>query len=156
MIWFDERFTLQLKKLIVMLNWNEIISGFALAFAGFTYAFLVCFIFFSSAPFWDTAIAITGALVGSIATYWVLTSSLPSFWILVLIFLSQAVVMGFLGGFLPEGIFPGSFLCLGNFALGITSRYTTFSQQRILLILVAFMVIFIPVWAADFLRRNAN
>jgi hypothetical protein len=139
-----------------MLNWNEIFSGLALAFAGFAYAFIVCFIFVANAPFWDTAIAIGGALVGTVATYWVLTSSLPSFWILALIFLSQAVVMGFLGGFLPEGIFPGSFLCAGNLALGITSRNTNFSQQKTLLILIVFMALFIPVWAADFLRRNAN
>lgn len=139
-----------------MLNWNEIFSGLALAFAGFAYAFTVCFVFFASAPFSDTAIAIAGALVGTVATYWVLNSSLAGFWILVLIFLSQAVVMGFLGGCLPEGMFPGSFLCAGNIALGITSRYTTFSQQKTLLILMVFMAIFVPVWAADFLRRNPN
>ncbi len=139
-----------------MVNWNEFFSGLALAFAGFAYAFTVCFIFVANAPFWDTVIAIAGALVGIIATYLVLASSLPSLWILALIFLSQAVTLGFFGGFLPEGMFPGSVLCAGTLALGITSRYTTFSQQKTLLILVVFIALFIPVWAADFLRRQES
>ncbi len=140
----------------MMVNWNEIFSGLALAFAGFAYAFTVCFIFVANAPFWETAIAIAGALVGTVVTYLALTSSLPSLWILVLIFLSQAVTVGFVGGFLPEGMFPGAFLNAGTLALGITSRYTSFSQQKTLLILVVFMALSIPVWAADFLRRQGN
>ncbi len=135
-----------------MLNWNEIFSGLALAFAGFAYAFIVCFIFVANAPFWDTAIAIGGALIGTVMTYWIPTSFLPSLWILALIFLSQAMVIGFLGGFLPGGMYAGSFLWMGTLALGITSRYTTFSQQKTLLILIVFIALFIPVWAADFLR----
>ena len=139
-----------------MLNWNEIFSGLALAFAGFAYAFTVCFIFFVKAPFWDTAIAIAGSLVGTLVAYWALTSSLPGLGILALVFLSQAVAIGFLGGFLPEGMFAGSLLWTGTLALGITTRYTTLSQQKALLILVVFMVIFIPVWATDYWRRNPN
>lgn len=139
-----------------MLYWNEIFSVLALAFAGFTYAFTLCFIFFIAAPFWDTVIAIAGALVGTIATYWALTSSLPSLGILALMFLSQAVTVGFAGAFLPEGMYAGLFLNAGTLALGITSRYTTFSQQKTLLILVVFMALSIPVWAADFLRRQGN
>ena len=139
-----------------MLNWNEIFSGFALAFAGCAYAFTVCFIFFAKAPFWDTAIAIAGALVGTLVAYWALTSSLSGLGILGLIFLSQAVAIGFLGGFLPEGVFPGAFLWAGTLALGLTSRYTTFSQQKTLLILVMFVALFIPVWAVDYWRRNPN
>ncbi|MEG3849828.1 hypothetical protein QT971_20985 [Microcoleus sp. herbarium19] len=139
-----------------MLNWNQIFSGFALALAGFAYAFAVCFIFFAKAPFWDTAMAIAGALVGTAATYSVLISSLPSLSILGLMFLSQAVAIGFLGGFLPEGMYAGACLNLGTLALGLTSRYTTLSQQKTLLILVVFMVIFIFFWAADFGRRNAS
>lgn len=139
-----------------MLNWNQIFSGLALALAGFAYAFVVCFIFFAKALFWDTAMAIAVALVGTIATYWVLVSSLPGLWILGLMFLSQGVAIGFLGGFLPEGMFAGTCLNLGTLALGLTSRYTTFSQQKTLLILVVFMVTFIPVWATDFWRRNVN
>ncbi|MEG3894462.1 MULTISPECIES: hypothetical protein [unclassified Microcoleus] len=137
-----------------MLNWNEIFSGLALALAGFAYAFAVCFIFFCTAPFWDTVIAIAGALVGTVATYWVLTSSLPSLGILALMFLSQAVTVGFAGAFLPEGMYAGVFLNAGTLALGITSRYTTFSQQKTMLILVLFVALFLPVWAADFWRRN--
>ena len=133
-----------------------IFSVLALAFAGFAYAFTVCFIFFVKAPFWDTAIAIAGALVGTVVGYWALTSSLPSLSILGLYFLSQTVAIGFVGGFLPEGMFIGTFLNAGTLALGITSRYTTLSQQKTLLILVVFMVIFIPVWAADYWRRNPN
>lgn len=139
-----------------MLNWNEIFSGFALAFAGCAYAFTVCFIFFAKAPFWDTAIAIAGALVGTLVAYWALTSSLSGLGILGLIFLSQSLAIGFLGGFLPEGVFPGAFLWAGTLALGLTSRYTTFSQQKTLLILVVLMALFIPVWAADYWRRNPN
>lgn len=139
-----------------MPNWNEIFSGLGLAFAGFAYAFTVCFIFFGNAPFWDTLFAIAGALVGSIAGYWVLISSLPSLGILGLMFLSQAVAIGFLGGFLPEGMFAGVCLNLGTMVLGIVSRYTTLSQQKTLLILVGFVALFIPVWAADFWRRNPN
>lgn len=137
-----------------MLNWNEIFSGLALAFAGFAYAFTVCFIFVANAPLWDTAIAIAGGLVGTAATYWVLVSSLPSLWILGLMFLSQAVTVGFVA-FLPEGMYAGSFLWVGTLALGIVSRYTSFSQKKIL-ILVLFVALFLPVWAADFLRRSAN
>lgn len=139
-----------------MLNWNEIFSGLALAFAGFAYAFTVCFIFAVKAPFWDTAIAIAGALVGTLVAYWALTSSLSALWILGLMFLSQAVTVGFVGGFLPEGMFACSLLWAGTLALGLTSRYTTLSQQKILLILVVFTAFFLPIWAADFLRRNAN
>ena len=137
-----------------MLNWNEIFSGLALAFAGFAYGFTVCFIFFVKAPFWDTVIAIAGSLIGTVGTYWVLVSSLPALWILVLIFLSQAVTIGFLGGFLPEGMFAGALLWGATLDLGITSRYTTFSQQKTLLILVVFVALFIPFWATDFLRRG--
>jgi hypothetical protein len=139
-----------------MLNSREIFSGLALALAGFTYAFTVCFMFFVNAPFWNTVIAIAGALVGTVATYWVITSSLSSLGILVLMFLSQAVTVGFVGAFLPEGMYAGSFLWVGTLALGITSRYTTFSQQKTLLILVVFIALFIPVWAAEFLRLNRN
>ena len=137
-----------------MLNWNMIFSVLALSFASFAYALTVCFIFFVKAPFWDTAIAIAGALVGTVVGYWTLTSSLPSLWILGLYFLSQTVAIGFLGGFLEEGMFPAAFLNAGTLALGLTSRYTTFSQQKTLLILVVFVGLFIPVWAADFLRRG--
>ncbi len=137
-----------------MLNWNQIFSVLALAFAGCTYALTVCFIFFVKAPFWDTAIAIAGALVGTVVAYWALTSSLSGLWILGLIVISQTVGIGFLGGFLPEGMFLAAFWNAGTLALGLTSRYTTFSQQKILQILVAFIVLFIPVWGANFLRRG--
>ncbi len=139
-----------------MLNWNEIFSWLGLAVAGFAYAFTVCFIFFVKALFWDKVIAIAGALVGTIVAYWALTSALFGLGILGLVFLSQAVAIGFLGGFLPEGMFAGSLLWAGTLALGITSRYTSFSQGKTLLIFVAFMVLFIPVWATDFLRRQGN
>ena len=137
-----------------MLNWNMIFSVLALAFAGFVYALVVCFMFFSKAPFWNTAIALAGALVGTVANYWVLISALPSGSILGLYFLSQWVVSGFLAVFLQEGMYASVFLNAGTLALGIASRYTTFSQQKTLLILVVFVALFIPVWAADFLRRG--
>lgn len=135
-----------------MLNSNQIFSVLALAFAGCVYALVVCFIFAVNAPFWDKAIAIAGALVGTVANYWVLTSSLPSAWILVLYCLSQSVVTGFFSVFLPEGMLASGYLNAGNFVLGITSRYTTFSKQKTLLILVGFIVLFIPSWGASFLR----
>jgi hypothetical protein len=119
-----------------MLNWNEIISGLALAFAGFAYALF----FFShlpfrqydyAAPLW--AIGMAGAL--TIAMNWLLSSSLLTGWNWIAgLYGCQLVIMAFGSVFLGDGLFVPTLLFFGTMIVGVTSVYTTFSQQKILLI----------------------
>ncbi|MFM9267216.1 hypothetical protein [Tychonema sp. BBK16] len=127
---------LQLEKSIAMLNWNEIISGLALAFAGFAYA-LVFFVLLPfrqydyAAPLW--AIGIAGAL--TIAMNWLLSSSLLTGWNWMAgLYGCQLVLILFGSIFLGDGLLLPNLLFFGTIIVGVTSVYTTFSQQKILLI----------------------
>jgi hypothetical protein len=119
-----------------MLNGNEIISGLALAVAGFAYA-LFCFVLLPfkqydyAAPLW--AIAMTIAL--TTAMTWLLSSSLLAGWIWVAaLFGFQIAIMLFCGEFMGGGLILSSWLFAGTLIVGIASIYTNLSQQKTLLI----------------------
>jgi hypothetical protein len=132
-----------------MLNWNEIISGLALACAGFVYALL----FFMLLPFkqYDYAvplwiigmmIALTTALTTIIN--WLLSSSLLSGWNWVAGYLSCQLVFILFGMvFLQDALFLPSFLFFVTIIVGLASAYTSFSQQKTLLILGLCTVFFL-------------
>ena len=119
-----------------MLNWNEIISGLALAFAGFAYA-LVFFVILPfrqydyGAPLW----AIGMAIALTIAMNWLLSSSLLTGWSWVGGLYGCQLVLIFFGSvFLGDGLLLPSLLFLGTMIVGVASIYTSFSQQKTLLI----------------------
>jgi hypothetical protein len=119
-----------------MLNWNEIFSGFALAFAGFAYA-LVFFVLLPfrqydyGAPLW----AIGMAIALTIAMNWLLSSSLLSGWSWVGGLYGCQLVLIFFGSvFLGDGLLLPSLLFSGTMIVGVASIYTSFSQQKTLLI----------------------
>lgn len=127
---------LQLEKVITMLNWNEIISGLALAFASFAYA-LVFFVLLPfrqynyAEPIW----AIVMASVVTIAMNLLLSSSLLTGWNWIAGLYGCQVVLIFFGSlFLGDGLLLPSLLFSGTMIVGITSVYTSFSQQKTLLI----------------------
>ena len=114
-----------------MLNWNDILSGLGLVLAGFAYA-SVSFTLISYCPFWVTAIM----FVFTVAIDWLLSSSLPTKWIVATAFASQMASLGFLGNVLPgDGIFVASFWWLATLIVAIVSHYTTFLQAKSLLFL---------------------
>lgn len=128
-----------------MLNGNEIISGLALAFAGFTYA-LFCFVLLPfrqydyAAPLWAIAMAI--AL--TTAMNWLLSSSLLAGWSWVAaLFGFQIAIILFCGEFVGGGLILSSLLFTGTLIVGITSIYTKFPQQKTLLIVGLCTVFFI-------------
>jgi hypothetical protein len=115
----DERFTLPLQKSIAMLHWNEIISGLALAFAGFAYPL----VFFVLLPFrqYDYAAplgAIAMAIALTIAMNWLLSASLLSGWSWVAALFGFQVALMFFGSvFLEDGSYLPNLLCFGNIAI---------------------------------------
>ncbi|NJK66564.1 MAG: hypothetical protein HC941_08515 [Microcoleus sp. SU_5_3] len=128
-----------------MLNGNEIISGLALAVAGFAYA-LFCFVLLPfrqydyAAPLWAIAMAV--AL--TTAMNWLLSSSLLAGWIWVAaLFGFQIAIILFCGEFLGGGLILSSLLFAGTLIVGITSIYTNISQQKTLLIVGLCTVFFI-------------
>jgi hypothetical protein len=128
-----------------MLNGNEIISGLALAVAGFAYA-LFCFVLLPfrqydyAAPLWAIAMAI--AL--TTAMNWLLSSSLLAGWIWVAaLFGFQIAIILFCGEFVGGGLILSSLLFAGTLIVGIASIYTNFSQQKTLLIVGLCTVFFI-------------
>jgi hypothetical protein len=128
-----------------MLNGNEIISGLALAVAGFAYA-LFCFVLLPfrqynyAAPLWAIAMAI--AL--TTAMNWLLSSSLLAGWIWVAaLFGFQIAIILFCGEFVGGGLILSSLLFTGTLIVGIASIYTNFSQQKTLLIVGLCTVFFI-------------
>jgi hypothetical protein len=128
-----------------MLNGNEIISGLALAVAGFAYA-LFCFVLLPfrqydyAAPLWAIAMAI--AL--TTAMNWLLYSSLLAGWIWVAaLFGFQIAIILFCGEFVGGGLILSSLLFAGTLIVGIASIYTNFSQQKTLLIVGLCTVFFI-------------
>ncbi|NJS09152.1 MAG: hypothetical protein HC789_01595 [Microcoleus sp. CSU_2_2] len=128
-----------------MLNGNEIISGLALAVAGFAYA-LFCFVLLPfrqydyAAPLWAIAMAV--AL--TTAMNWLLSSSLLAGWIWVAaLFGFQIAIILFCGEFVGGGLILSSLLFAGTLIVGITSIYTNISPQKTLLIVGLCTVFFI-------------
>jgi len=126
-----------------MLNGNEIISGLALAFAGFAYA-LVFFVLLPfrqydyAAPLWAIAMAI--ALI--VAMNWLLSASLLTGWSWVAALFGFQLALLFFGSvFLGDGLLLPTLLFFGTMIVGIASVYTNFSQQKTLLI-VGFCTVF--------------
>jgi hypothetical protein len=119
-----------------MLNGNEIISGLALAFAGFAYAL----VFFVLLPFrqYDYAAplgAIAMALALTIAMNWLLSASFLTGWNWVAaLFGFQVALMFFDSVFLEDGLYLPNLLFFGTMIVGYTSVYTSFSQQKTLVI----------------------
>lgn len=114
-----------------MLNWNDIFSGLGLVLAGFAYA-SVSFTLISYCPFWVTAIM----FIFTVAIDWLLSSSLPTKWIVATAFASQMATLGFLGNVLPgDGMFVATFWWLATLSIAIVSHYTTFLKSKILLFL---------------------
>lgn len=98
--------------------------------AGFAYA-SVSFTLISYCPFWVTAIM----FVFTVAIDWLLSSFLLAKWIVATAFASQMATLGFLGNVLPgDGMFVATFWWCGTLTVGIVSHYTTFAQQKTLLI----------------------
>jgi hypothetical protein len=141
----DERFTLPLQKSIAMLHWKEIISGLALALAGFAYAL----VFFVLLPFrqYDYAAllgAIAMAIALTVAMNWLLSASLLTGWSWVAALFGFQVALMFFGSeFLGDGLLVPNLLFLGTIIVGIASVYTNFWQQKTLLIVGSCTVFFL-------------
>ena len=141
----DERFTLPLQKSLVMLNRNQIISGLALAFAGFAYAL----VFFVLLPFrqYDYAAplgAIVMAIALTLAMNWLLSASLLTGWSWVAaLFGFQVALIFFDSVFLEEGLYLPNLLFFGTMSVGYASVYTSFSQQKTLVIVGLCTVFFL-------------
>ena len=128
-----------------MVNWSEIISGLALAFAGFAYAlfFFVLLPFRQydyAAPLW--AIGMAGTL--TIAMNWLVSSSLLTGWNWIAgLYGCQLVLMLFGSVFLGDGLVLPNLLFLETIIVGVTSVYTNFLQEKTLLIVGLCTVFFI-------------
>ncbi len=128
-----------------MLNWNEIISGLALAVAGFTYAL----VFFVLLPFrqYDYAApieAIATAIALIVAMNWLLSSPLLTGWSWVAaLFVFQIALLFFGSVFLEDGLYLPNLLFLGTAIVGVASVYTSFSRQKTLLIVAGYTVFFL-------------
>ncbi|MEG4804958.1 hypothetical protein QUB63_30265 [Microcoleus sp. ARI1-B5] len=119
-----------------MLNWNKIISGLALAVAGFAYA-LVFFVLLPfrqydcAAPVW----AIGMAIALTVAMNWLLSASLLTGWTWVAALFGCQIVLIFFGSvFLGDGLLLPNCLFFGILLVGVASVYSNFSQQKTLLI----------------------
>ena len=129
-----------------MLSRNEIISGLALAFAAFTYAFVLFNILpFKNYNYGMPMRAIAMAIVLTVAMNWLLSSSLLTGWSWVAaLFGCQVVLVSFCSlWFLGEGLFLAAFLWAGIMIVGVASVYTNFSQQKTLLIVGLCTVFFV-------------
>ncbi|MEG4235517.1 hypothetical protein QUA40_25975 [Microcoleus sp. Pol11C3] len=117
---------------MTILNGNEIISGLALAFAGFAYAL----VFFVLLPFrqYDYAAplgAIAMAIALTLAMNWLLSASLVAGWNLVAALLGCQVALMFFGSvFLEDGLYLPNLLFFGTMSVGCASVYTSFSQKK--------------------------
>ncbi|MGL5061201.1 MAG: hypothetical protein ACRC62_14610 [Microcoleus sp.] len=128
-----------------MLNGNEVISGLALAVAGFAYA-LFCFVLlpFRQYDFAAPPQAIAIAIAFTAAVNWLLSSSLLAGWPWVMaLFSFQIAIILFCGEFVGGGLILSSLLFFGTAIVGITSIYTNFSQQKTLLIVGLATVFFL-------------
>ncbi|MCZ0903923.1 hypothetical protein ON021_28900, partial [Microcoleus sp. HI-ES] len=128
-----------------MLNGNEIISGLALALAGFAYA-LVFFVLFPFRQYVYTAPlgVIAMAIALTVAMNWLLSASLLTGWSWVAALFGFQVVLMFFGTvFLEDGLYLPNLLFFGTMIVGVVSVYTSFSQQKTLVIVGLCTVLFL-------------
>lgn len=125
------------------MNWNEIISGLALAVAGVAYATFLFVVL--PLRYYDSGISVWAigiAIALTVAMNWLLSESLLTGWSWVAaLFGFQIPLIIFCSLFLGDGLLLPSLLFLGTMVVGVTSVYTNFSQQKILLI-VSFCTVF--------------
>ena len=126
-----------------MLKWNEIISGLARAFGGFAYALA----FFVVLPLrqYDYAAplgTIAMAIALTVAMNWLLSASLLTGWSWVAALLGFQIALMFFGSvFLEDRLYLPNLVFFGTMSVGCARVYTSFSQQKTLLI-VGFCTVF--------------
>ena len=131
--------------LLAMMNGNEIISGLALAFAGFAYA--TFFYVVLPVRYYDSGISVWAigiAIALTVAINWLLSESLLTGWSWVAaLFGFQIALMVFGSEFLGDALLLPSLLFCGTMVVGVASIYTNFSQQKTLLIVSLCTVFFL-------------
>ncbi|MEO6863532.1 MAG: hypothetical protein ABI180_18645 [Microcoleus sp.] len=128
-----------------MLNWNEIISGLALALAGFAYA--TFFYVVLPVRYYDSGISVWAigiAIALIVAMNWLLSASLLTGWSWVAALFGCQIVLILFCSLLGDGLLMlSAILFLGTMVVGVTSVYTNFSQQKTLLIVTVCTVFFL-------------
>ena len=131
--------------LLTMLNWNEIISGLALALAGFAYA--TFFYVVLPVRYYDSGISVWAigiAIALTVAINWLLSSSLLAGWSWVAALFGFQIPLRIFGSlFLGDGLLLPSLLFFGTMVVGVGSIYTNFSQHKTLLIVSLCTVFFL-------------
>ncbi|MEK0195940.1 hypothetical protein [Microcoleus anatoxicus] len=124
-----------------MLKWNDILSGLGLVSAGFVCA-VIFFILLPfreydyAVPLWVIGMMIALGTALTTVIHWLLCSSLLNVWTRASgLLVCQLVPILFGMVFLEDSLLLPSFLFLVTIILGITSIYSRFSTQKILLIL---------------------
>lgn len=149
-----------------MLNWNDILSGLGLVSAGFVCAL----IFFILLPFREYDYAVPLWVIGMMMALvtgltrvinWLLSSSLLNVWSRASGLLACQLVSIFFGMvFLEDALVLPSFLFLATIILGITSIYSRFSTQKIVLILgfctLFFMVLMYLFLIGGYILKGKN
>jgi hypothetical protein len=127
------------------LNWNEIISGLALAVAGVAYATFLFVVL--PLRYYDSGISVWAigiAIALTVAMNWLLSESLLTGWSWVAaLFGFQIPLTIFCSLFLGDGLLLPSLLFLGTMVVGVTSVYTNFSQPKTLLIVSLCTIFFL-------------
>ncbi|MEG3862999.1 hypothetical protein [Microcoleus sp. herbarium12] len=127
------------------MNWNEIISGLALAVAGVAYATFLFVVL--PLRYYDSGISVWAigiAIALTVAMNWLLSESLLTGWSWVAaLFGFQIPLTIFCSLFLGEGLLLPSLLFLGTMVVGVTSVYTNFSQPKTLLIVSLCTIFFL-------------
>ena len=145
-----------------MMNWNEIISGLALAVAGFVYAAF----FYVVLPIrqYDSGISVWAigiAIALTVAMNWLLSESLLTGWSWVAALFGFQIVLIFFGGqFLGDGLYLPNLLFFGTMIVGVASIYINFSQQKTLLIVglctVFFLILMYLSFIGGYVLRGKN
>jgi hypothetical protein len=130
---------------LTMLNWNEIISGLALALAGFAYA--TFFYVVLPVRYYDSGISVWAigiAIALIVAMNWLLSASLLTGWSWVAALFGCQIVLILFCSLLGDGLLMlSAILFLGTMVVGVTSVYTNFSQQKTLLMVTVCTVFFL-------------
>jgi hypothetical protein len=128
-----------------MLNWNEIISGLALALAGFAYA--TFFYVVLPVRYYDSGISVWAigiAIALIVAMNWLLSASLLTGWSWVAALFGCQIVLILFCSLLGDGLLMlSAILFLGTMVVGVTSIYSNFSQQKTLLMVTVCTVFFL-------------